>query len=233
MAPKDKTIKLAVEKRTVTGRKVKKMRREGVLPANIYGKSLKSLAVQLNLKSFQPVYEEAGETGLVEITVKGETKTRPVLIHNLQTDPVTSAPLHADFYQVNLKEKVVSNIPLELVGEAPAVTQNVGVLIQPLTQIEVEALPADLPDKFEVDISGLKEINDAVTIAGLKVPAGVRVIAEANEILVKIDSFAKEEEPKPVETAEVAEGEAAPAEGQTAEEAGKPEEKPAGPAPEK
>ena len=239
MAQKVKLAQLAVEKRQVTGRKVKKLRTQGILPANIYGRGIKSLAVSLPLKDFAPVYEQAGETGLVEIKVKGETKVRPTLIHNLQLDPVSDRPLHADFFQVNLKEKVASSIPVELVGEAPAVAQNVGVLIQPLTAIEVEALPTDLPDKFEVDISGLKQINDAIAVADLKVPTGVKIMVASQEILAKIDPFAKEEEPA-APAAE--EAEAVPEEGQEAPpaqpEAGaksteKPAEKPADAAPKK
>jgi len=96
---------LTAEKRKVFGRKLKTLRREDILPANIYGKKVKSLAVQLGLKDFLPIYQLAGETGLVELKVKGEQKIRPVLIHNVQLHPVTDQPLHADFYQVDLKEK--------------------------------------------------------------------------------------------------------------------------------
>lgn len=185
--------KLTLEKRKVTGRKVKILRREGILPANIYGKDIKSLAVQLDLKSFLPTYKEAGETGLVELKIAGETKTRPVLIHNVQVNPIDGQPVHADFYQVDLKKKVITRVPIELVSEAPAVTQKIGILIQPLNEVEVEALPTELPDKFEVDISSLKEIDNAVTVADLKVPEGVKILTSEKEILVKVEPFAKEE----------------------------------------
>ena len=92
------------------------------------------------------------KTGVVELQLKGETKVRPVLIHNVQLHPVTDQPLHADFYQVSLKEKVTTEIPVELVGESPAVKEQAGVLTQPLSEVEVEALPTELPDKFEEDI---------------------------------------------------------------------------------
>lgn len=214
MAKKEKA-KLKVEKRKTTGRKVKLLRREGVLPANIYGKKVKSQAVQLDLKSFLPVYQAVGETGVVSLQLKGETKIRPVLIHSVQIDPVTDRPLHADFYQVSLKEKVTTEIPIELVGESPAVKEKVGILIQPLSEVEVEALPTDLPDKFEIDIGKLKGVDDAVLVADLQVPEGVKVLTGTKQILAKIEPPTKEEEiaPPPEEARpEPVEGEVPPEE---------------------
>lgn len=195
--------KLITEKRKITGRKVKILRREGILPANIYGKEIKSLSVQLNLKSFLPVYKQVGETGLVELKIAGEEKNRPVLIHNVQFDPLKDQPIHADFYQVDLKKKVTTEVPIELVGESPAVSQKIGILIQPLNEVEVEALPTELPDKFELDISSLKVVDDAVTVADLKVPEGVKILTLEKEILVKIEPLAKEEVVAPPPAEEV------------------------------
>ena len=105
-------LSIKAEKRKLSGRKVKKLRREGILPANIYGKKTESQQVQVNLSEFLKLYEEAGETSIVELQVNGDKK--PVLIHNLQLDPVTDVPLHADFFAVNMKEKVTAQIPVEL-----------------------------------------------------------------------------------------------------------------------
>lgn len=202
MAKKTEKTALQAEKRTTTGRKVKKLRQEGLLPANIYGKKVKSLAVQVDLKSFSPIYKETGETGLVELKVKGETKARPVLIHNVQLNPVDDQPIHADFYQVDLKEKVTTEVPIELIGESPAVKEKIGILIQPLTEVEIEALPAELPDKFEVNIGELKKVGDAVTVSGLKIPTGVKVLTDVKQTLAKIEPPAEEEAaPPPVEEA--------------------------------
>jgi len=198
MAKKTDKTTLQAEKRTTTGRKVKKLRQEGLLPANIYGKKVKSLAVQVDLKSFSPIYKETGETGLVELKVKGETKARPVLIHNVQLNPVDDQPIHADFYQVDLKEKVTTEVPIELIGESPAVKEKIGILIQPLTEVEIEALPAELPDKFEVNLGELKKVGDAVTVDGLKVPTGVKVLTDVKQILAKIEPPAEEEAAPPV-----------------------------------
>ncbi len=212
MSDKKEKIKLSVEKRKIIGRKVKLLRRDGFLPANIYGKKVKSLAVQLATKDFLPVFKEVGETGLVEIKVAGEEKTRPVLIHNVHFHPVDDDPLHADFYQVDLKEKVTTKVPVELIGESPAVKEKIGILIQPLNEIEVEALPADLPEKIEVDISDLKAVNDVVSVDKVKISTGVKILTDQKEILVKIEPPAKEEVAPPPEEETLAEGEGEPTE---------------------
>jgi large subunit ribosomal protein L25 len=205
-----KKVKLKASKRKTLGRKVKKLRREGFLPANIYGKKIKSQILQVDLKTFIPVYQEVGETGVVELFLEGESKARPVLIHNVQINPVTDQPLHVDFFQVSLKDKVTAEIPVEAVGESPAVKEKAGVMIQPLLEVEVEALPTELPDKFEVDISQLKEIDDAFMVGDLKSPKGVKILTGAKQILVKVEPPSKEEEPVPSEEApeeEAVEGE--------------------------
>lgn len=238
MAKKEK-LKLAAEKRKVTGRKVKLLRKEGILPANVYGKDVKSVAVQLEMKSFLPIYQRVGETGIVELKVGGEPKVRPVLIHNVQVDSISGQPLHTDFYQVDLKKKVTTEVPIELIGESPAAKEKIGILIQPLTEVEVEALPTELPDKLEVDISGLKEVDNTVTVADLKIPEEVKVLTSEKEILAKIEPLAEEEvvaAPPPAEEVPVEEvptEEVAPTpEGAPPVEKGKPEEaRPARPEP--
>src|SRR5258705_4855408 len=128
---------LASEPRTVLGKKVKKLRREGLLPANVYGKGLESTAIQVKLADFQAVFKEAGETGLVDLKVGADAK--PVLIKNLQMSFPHHIPLHVDFYQVNLKEKVKTMVPVVLTGEPIAVTDKLGLLLQTLSEVEIEA----------------------------------------------------------------------------------------------
>jgi len=217
------------------GRQVKKLRKDGILPANIFGKKVKSLAIQLSAKEFFPVFGKAGETGVVELAIKSETSPRPVLIHNVQKDPVSDQPLHIDFYQVDLKEKITADIPVEIIGDAPAVTQKIGVLIQPLTEVEVEALPTDLPEKLTVSVAKLEKIDDSVTVKDLKPLTGVKILTSENQVLAIIEALAKEEvvtppaaEAAPAEgEAKLAEGEAKEAkesEAKSAEEAKKPTE---------
>jgi len=211
------TKTLKAEARKVAGRKVKNLRKEGILPGNVYGKKIKSESVQVNLKDFSKVYEEVGETGLVSLEIGKEKK--PVLIHNLQVQPVTDQPVHVDFLQVDLKEKVTAEVPVELIGESPAEKQGLGTVVLMLNEIEVEALPADLPEKFEIDKSTLTEVDQLVKVGDLKIDkTKVEVKTDAEEIVVKVEPPQKEEvvaPPAPAEGEVVAEGEeAATAEGE-------------------
>lgn len=197
------------------------------MPANIYGKKIKSLAVQVKADEFQKVFSEAGETGLVELKL-GE-KVHPVLIHNVQLGPVSDLPLHIDFLEVSLKEKVTATVPIELIGESPAEKEG-GVVVQQMHEVEVEALPTDLPEKIEVDISGLTEIDQAIKAGELKVDkTKVEVKEDPERIVVSVAPPAKEEvvaPPPAAEEAVPAEGEApAPVEGEEAKEAQKEEKK--------
>lgn len=194
---------LNVEKRTVLGKQVKKLRREGFLPANIYGKDLSSVAVQVKYADFEPVFKEVGETGLVDVILDGQK--RPVLIKNLQMNYQTRTPLHADLYQVNLKEKVKSMVPLEITGAAKAVEEKLGVLLTPLSEVEVEALPEELPDNIEVDVTNLSNVDEQITVADLKVPQGVTVLTEAEQVVARITEMMKEEEPTPVDETQLPE----------------------------
>lgn len=185
---------LKASKRTVVGRKVKNLRKEGVLPANIYGKKVKSQAVQVPEKDFAGVFAKAGETGLVELLVDGEK--HHVLIHNVQYHPVTGFPHHIDFLQVDLKEKVIAKVSVVLVGEAPAVKEKTGVLLTLVSEIEVEALPSDLPEKLEVDISNLSAIDQSIKVEQLKVSDKVKVLADANIEIVKVAPLVSKEAEK-------------------------------------
>lgn len=191
---------LKAEKRTVLGKSVKKLRRTGQLPANVYGKGLDSTAIQLNTKEFEAVYKEAGETGLIDLAFDGQT--HPVLIKNLQMEYPLRIPLHVDFYQVNLREKVKTMVPIEIIGEPKAVTEKIGTLIQPLNEIEVEALPAELPEKIEINVEPLAALNEQITVADIQVPEGVTVLTDGGQVIVKIDELAAPE-PEPVAEEEI------------------------------
>jgi len=214
---------LKAEERTVLGKKVKKLRRVGFLPGNVYGKGLNSYALQVKLSDFEAVYKEAGETGLVDLAFDG--KTKPVLIKNLQMNHATRTLLHVDFYQVNLKEKVKATVPVVLTGEAKAVTDKVGLVLQTLSDVEVEALPDKLPENVEVSVEQLAEIGDQITVAELKAPEDVAILTDPAQTVVKIvEPTVEEPEPEAEgeegaqETAAENEGEEKPeSEGQPAE----------------
>lgn len=200
---------LNATKRTVFGKKLKAFRREGHLPGNVYGKGVESLAVQVSMKEFRDLYKEIGATGLVELNIEGDTK-RPVLIHDVHMDHIKQLPLHADFYQVNLKEKVITMVPVVITGEPKAVADKLGQLLQTMSEVEVEALPADLPGEFTVDVTELAELDAQITVADLKKPQGVEVLTEPTSVIAKIAAM-QEEEPEPV-AEEAAEGESSSAE---------------------
>jgi large subunit ribosomal protein L25 len=222
-------IILKAKVRKTFGRKVKTLRREGALPANLYGKKIKSQALQMSLGDFEKAFEKAGTTGVVELQIG--TQTTPTLIRNVQCHPVTDQPLHIDFYKIDLTKKVTATVPINLIGEAPAVEQKIGLLINPLTEIKVQALPKDLPEKIEVDISSLDKIDSAILVKDLKVDTKkVEILTDKGQTVAQIQPPQKEEEEeKPPETGlEPAEGEEAPVEGEEVEEA---EARPARPEP--
>ncbi len=187
----DKKI-LKAEERKISGRKVKTLRTQGLLPGNVYGKKIKSLAVQVNKKEFEKVYKEVGETGLITLQVNKEEL--PVLVNNVQAHPVTDEPIHIDFRQVDLKIKVTAKVPVEVTGESPAEKQGIGTVVQYLKEVEIEALPADLLEKFEVDTSALAEVDQAIYVKDLKVDKSkIEIKTGGEEIVVKVEPPQKEE----------------------------------------
>lgn len=187
---------LNVYKRKIFGRKTKALRSQGTLPANIYGKNIKSLAIQVSEKDFTKILKETGETSIINLSVEKESKKRPVLVTNLQKDPVTDFPIHVDFHQVDLKQKVTVQIPVEIKGVSPAVKEKGGVLITLLDEIKVEALPNDLPNNFTVDISTLNDFGHSITVKDLKVEKKkITLLVEEAEAIVVVQEPKKEEEP--------------------------------------
>lgn len=208
------THKIDAQKRELTGRKVRRLRSEGILPATIYGKKVTSQNVQVSEEFFLPIYKEVGETGLVELMLDG--KKHAVLISNIQIHPVTGSAIHIDFREVDLTEKVKASVPVELVGESPAEKQGIGTAVLLVNEIEVEALPGDLPENFEIDASILTEVDQTFTVSDLSYDKDKIVIqSEADLVLAKVEPPQKEEVIEaPVET--VITGEA-PKEGEAAE----------------
>lgn len=205
-----KKFTLNGQKRTELRRKVRKMRREGQIPATVYGNKVKSESLTIAASDFKHTYNEAGETGLVELSVDG--KVRPVLIHHVQRDPVKGTILHVEFHQVDLKVKVKASVPLELVGESPAAAQKLGVVLTLLATLEVEALPAEIPEKIEVDISGLTEVDQESRVSDLTVPNGVTVVTDGSVSVVKIGALVSKAAEEQAKEEEEAAKEASPAE---------------------
>jgi large subunit ribosomal protein L25 len=209
-----KALPLEATVRTITGHRVKDLRKEGLLPATIYGKTITPLTIQVNQEKFVDTFKQSGETGLISLTVDNEA--HPVLVKNVEIDPVTSVPMHIEFQQVNLKEKIHANIPVVIIGESQAVKEKTGTLLQLLNEVEVEALPTDLPEKIDADITVLANVNDHMLVKQLSIPENVTLVTDPEIMVVKIGELVAPE-PEPVAAApaegEVAPGSEAPAEG--------------------
>lgn len=196
--------------RTLVGKKVKKLRSQGQVPANIMGHSIESVPISVGSTQFVRLYNQVGDSGLFYLEVEGETEARPVLVDQVDSDPLSGLPQHVVFRQVNLKEKVTAEIPVEVIGEFKLAN---AVVITVHDSIEVEALPADLPEKFEVDISSLSEIGQAITFKDLsfdREKVELQVSEEELDTPVVLVQEVKEEPVEEVPTEETAEGEAAP-----------------------
>jgi len=213
-------LQIKATKRKELGRKVKKLRSVGLLPGNIYGKKVKSESVTVDLKEFRNLLKEAGETNIVSVVVEG--KKRPTLIHNVQVDPVTDDLLHVDFFQVDLKQKVTAQIPIELIGDSPAEKQGIGTVVRYSDEVEVEALPAQLPESFEVDVSKLVNVDDQLQVKDISIDkTKVEMKEEGEKVVAKVEPLREEEEIAPPAEEEVGEE----AEGEGKEEGEEGEEK--------
>ncbi|MGH7667697.1 MAG: 50S ribosomal protein L25 [Candidatus Dormibacteria bacterium] len=190
--------------RTTVGRGVGSLRRQGMVPGIVYGHSVSPLTVEVAEKEFVRMFHRAGRSHLLQLEVQGERQARPVLIKDLQTSPRTSAPVHVDFFQVNLLEKLTVQVPVVLVGEAPATKLNVGELLHLVHQLEVSCLPDAIPGEIDIDISQLAEIDDAVRISEISLPEGVELVGalDPEEVLAKIAAPRVQEEEAVAEGAE-------------------------------
>ncbi|MFQ5452214.1 MAG: 50S ribosomal protein L25 [Candidatus Paceibacterota bacterium] len=175
---------LLVDKRDILGKKVRKLRNDGLIPANIYGEAHKSQAISLKNLDFLKTYRKTGETQVIHL--KLGNNDIPVLIHNVQLHPVTDNVLHIDFRRVDLTKKTQTEVPLKTTGEAQAIVSKTGDLLHLAESVLVEALPTDIPSEIEVDISGLKAPGDEIKISDLPVPNKVSIIDETDKVVVKI-----------------------------------------------
>jgi large subunit ribosomal protein L25 len=213
---------LTVTPREVLGKKVKALRRQGVIPANIYGRGLESTAVQVSTDELRHVLKTAGRNEIVYLRLDGD-EPRPTFVKDVQHHPVADHILHVDFLQISLKEKVRLDVPIHLVGLPPAVDKYGGILVHGLDHVSVEALPTDVPSSIEADVSHLEEIDAAIHVSDLPIPEGVTLLTDPEQVVAKVSPPAvevvvEEEAEEGVEGEEAAEGEAPAEEGEKAEE---------------
>lgn len=187
------------QKREVTGKKVDSLRKQGVLPGVLYGPEVENTPIELNAVDFSKIYREAGESSL--ITLKIGTKDYPVLIYDTKRDPMTSEFIHVDFYQPILTEEVEASVPIVFEGESLAVKELGGTLLKEIQELEVRALPQNLPHEIKVNISSLKTFEDEIKIKDLNLPENVSVDKDLNDIVAMVTPPEKVEEEleKPIE----------------------------------
>ncbi|MFH1582485.1 MAG: 50S ribosomal protein L25 [bacterium] len=192
-------ISISAKIRKETGKKVEEIRKQGKVPAVLYGSGVENLSLEVDLKDFEKVYKEAGESSLIEISVN--SKKFLVLIHALEIDPLSQKPLHIDFYQPKLDEEITAGIPLVFEGESIAVKDLGGTLVKNIHEVEVKALPQNLPHEIKVNIDKLKTFGDTIVIRDLNIPENVKILKEPDEIIVLAAEPQKVEEEleKPIE----------------------------------
>lgn len=186
-----KAITLKAEVREIVGKKVKKMRKEDLIPAVMYGNKIASQNLTVNYIDFKRAYSKAGESALLELEVAG--KKVNVLIHDTQLDPMSGKVSHIDFFQVNMKEEVETEIPLEFVGESAAVKALGGVLVKNMDAIAVKCLPADLPEKYEIDLSALATFDDVISVKDLKISDKVEIMIDGETVIAMVSAPRSEE----------------------------------------
>lgn len=218
---------LSASPRTVLGKKVRRLRREGLLPANVYGRGIASTAIQLEGRAFRRVIRQAGVRSMFELAIEGEGEPRHVLVRGLDREGGTGDPIHVDFYQVDLERPIQTTIAIRLVGVAPAVADFGGTLLQNLETVSIRCLPLDIPDAVELDVSALADFDTSLTVGDLKAPERVEVLSAPDIGIATVDAPRLQIEGAPGADGEAAEGEAAAAEGEPGDAGGATEEAPA------
>jgi large subunit ribosomal protein L25 len=185
---------LTAKIRTEKGRKLNTLRDSGRIPAVVYGNKVESALIDIDYKDFQRTFKESGESSLVTLKIDGEKADRLVLVHEMQRDHVSDKVTHIDFFQPNLKEEVEVEVPLVIEGEAPAVKDFGGTLVKNISDLKIKALPQSLPHEIIVNVEGLKTLEDNIQAKDIKLPAGVTLDIEPDQIVISIAAQTNVEE---------------------------------------
>lgn len=186
-------IILKATPREIVGKKVKKIRSERKIPANLFGRGFDNVNLTIDKREFEKVFRKAGSSTIVDLEIEGNGNEK-ILIHEPQLDPVSDEIIHADLYKVNMKEEIHTEIPLEFIGFSPAVEDLEGNLITSKDSLEVKCLPDKLVSEIQVDISILKTFDDLIKVGDIKIPEGVEVLDEIEEIVAQVTPPRSEEE---------------------------------------
>jgi large subunit ribosomal protein L25 len=194
--------------RSALGKQTKQLRRDGWVPGVIYGHSFEPLVVQFEERPLGRLLTHVGGSQLVQVAIRGREEPETVIIRDVQRDTLTRALLHVDLYRVRMSERLRAEVPLVLVGESPIVASRDGILLQGISTVEVECLPGDLVDAIEVDVSTVVSFDEALHVRDLPVPTGIDIIADPDEMVVRVvplqeELEVEEEEPELFVSAEV------------------------------
>lgn len=177
------------------------LREKGLIPAVVYGQKIDNFNILIDYKDSNDIFQQTGENTLIDLEIEGEKNSFPVLIHDFQKDPVSGNLLHLDFYKPDLEKEVVALVALKFIGQSKAVKDKGGTLVKNLFEVEVKALPLNLPHEIIVDINKLEEFGDEIFIKDLKVAEGVEILKDPEDIIATVAEPTKIEEEleKPIE----------------------------------
>jgi len=179
-------IELRVATREILGKKVRFLRREGIIPVHLFGHGIDSVALQCDAAQLQEVMAQAGKTHIISLTLDKAKKPRNVVVREVQRNPITSQLLHVDFYQVRMGEKIQVGVPIILTGEAPALKQKENMLVQALHNLTIECLPDRIPESIAVDVTSLVEAENIIHVKDIVVDEGATVTNDPEQTVVKI-----------------------------------------------
>jgi large subunit ribosomal protein L25 len=186
-------IVLNMELRTVVGKQVKALRREGNVPAVLYSRHGEPVILQANNRELLRVLQRAGASRLVKLNIANAPEAPMALVREVQREPIKGSVLHVDFFGVSMTEAIKVEIPIRYDGISPAVTRNEGVLIHAMDSIEIECLPGDLIDAVAIDVSTLDKVGDVIRVSDLTVPAAVKLLADPEATVARVSYLAGEE----------------------------------------
>lgn len=186
-------VELAAQKRTALGKQVKQLRREGWVPAVMYGHGFDSVSLQFEERNLTKLLSHVGGSQIISIKIKGQKQPEMVLVRDVQRDVIKRTLLHVDFYRVDVTERLTTEIPLTLLSESPVTQLGEGILLQGISAIEVECLPGDLVDTIAVDLADLVELDQGVYVRDLAIPAGIDVLTDPDDMIVRVVPLAAEE----------------------------------------
>ncbi|MEO6397971.1 MAG: 50S ribosomal protein L25 [Tepidiformaceae bacterium] len=173
--------------RTVLGKKVKQLRRNGLLPANVYGRAIPSQALEIDAREFSRNIKATGLRSMFELKIAGEAKARYVIIRGMTRKGGTGEPTHLDFFQVDPNRPIVANVPIHLVGESPAVRDLAGTLLHSLDIVSVRCLPLAIPTNLEVDVASLKNFDLTLTVGDIVPPDGVEILTDPTIVIATVN----------------------------------------------